>query len=138
MEFEPTEYVRKSFTVKAEEVTYANIEAVAKWCKGRLDTETTRVIGGNEIKLPVIKLQGQGEDRGKELVARLGCFVVYSKGRFRVYNEPQFYRAFEKQEPVTSETNEEDEKECNGSDECGICNPQITVEQDQTDEISVA
>jgi len=96
MEFEPTEYVRRSFNVKAEEVTYENIEAVAAWCKGRIDQEVTKVFGGGEVKLPVIKFPGQGEDRGKELVARLGYFVVYSKGRFRVYKEPQFHAAFEK------------------------------------------
>lgn len=109
MEFEPTEYARKPFNVKAEEVTYENIEAVSKWCKGRVDTEATRVIGGNEIKLPVIKFQGQGEDRGKELIARLGYFVVYSKGRFRVYKAPQFHAAFEK--PVVWESNDH-ESDC--------------------------
>jgi hypothetical protein len=96
MEFEPTEYARRPFNVKAEEVTYENIEAVATWCKGRIDSESTKVFGGGEVKLPVIKFPGQGEDRGKELVARLGYFVVYSKGRFRVYKAPQFHAAFEK------------------------------------------
>lgn len=97
MDFEPTEYVRKSFNVKAEEVTYENIEAVAEWCKGRVDSESTKILGGNEVKLPVVILAGQGEDKGKEIVARLGYFVVYSKGRFRVYKAPQFHASFEKQ-----------------------------------------
>lgn len=100
MDFEPTEYVRKSFNVKAEEVTYENIEAVAEWCKGRVDSESTKILGGNEVKLPVVILAGQGEDKGKEIVARLGYFVVYSKGRFRVYKAPQFHASFEKQVDV--------------------------------------
>lgn len=101
MEFEPTEYVRKSFTVKAVEVTYDNIEAVAAWCKGRIDQEATKVVGGNEVKLPVVKFPGQGEDKGRELMARLGYFIVYSKGRFRLYKAPQFHAAFEELEQVS-------------------------------------
>ena len=94
MEFEPTEFVRKSFTVKAVEVTFKNVEQIAEWCKGRVDTETTRILG-NETELPVVKFPGQGEDKGKELIARLGYFVVESKGRFRVYKAPQFWASFE-------------------------------------------
>lgn len=94
MEFEPTEFVRKSFTVKAVEVTFKNVEQIAEWCKGRVDAETTRILG-NETELPVVKFPGQGEDKGKELIARLGYFVVESKGRFRVYKAPQFWASFE-------------------------------------------
>lgn len=94
MEFEPTEFIRKSFTVKAVEVTFKNVEQIAEWCKGRVDTETTRILG-NETELPVVKFPGQGEDKGKELIARLGYFVVESKGRFRVYKAPQFWASFE-------------------------------------------
>lgn len=108
MEFEPTEFVRKSFTVKAVEVSYDNIEAVADWCRGKVDTETTKVLGGNEIKLPVIKFAGQGEDKGKELIARLGYFIVHSKGRFRVYKAPQFHAAFEEKVVWQSNDHESD------------------------------
>jgi hypothetical protein len=96
MELETTEYDRKTFTVNAVELTFKNVEQVAKWCKGTVDTETTRLLGGADTELPVIKVQGQGEDKGKTLVARLGYFVVESKGRFRVYKAPQFHAAFEK------------------------------------------
>lgn len=95
MEFEPTEFIRKSFAVKAVEVTFKNVEDVANWCKGRVDSETTRILG-NDTELPVVKFPGQGEDKGKELIARLGYFVVAdSKGRFRVYKAPQFWASFE-------------------------------------------
>lgn len=99
MELELTEYDRKTFTVNAVELTFKNVEQVAKWCKGTVDTETTRLLGGADAELPVIKVQGQGEDKGKTLVARLGCFVVESKGRFRVYKAPQFHAAFELSKP---------------------------------------
>lgn len=95
MDFVPTEYARKTFTVKAEEVTYENIEAVAQWCKGTMDTEKSRILGAGEVKLPVIKVAGTGEDKGKTLVARLGYFVVSVKGGFRVYKPTQFHAAFE-------------------------------------------
>lgn len=108
MEFEPTEFVRKSFTVKAVEVTFKNVEQIAEWCKGRVDTETTRILG-NETELPVVKFPGQGEDKGKELIARLGYFVVESKGRFRVYKAPQFWASFEQKVVL-----EEDSCDCDG------------------------
>jgi hypothetical protein len=114
MEFEPAEFVRKSFTVRAVEVKYDNIEDVAKWCNGRIDSETTRVVGGNEIKLPVIKVQGQGEDKGKELIARLGYFIVEQRKRFRVYKEPQFFAAFE-------EKIEDDDRITCDNPDCGPC-----------------
>jgi hypothetical protein len=97
MELELTEYERRTFTVTAVEVTYKNIEQLAAWCKGKLDVESSRVLGGaGEVDLPVIKLAGQGEDKGKELLARLGYFIVQSKNRFRVYKAPQFHAAFQK------------------------------------------
>lgn len=95
MELELVEYDRKTFTVKAVELTFKNVDVVAKWCKGKVSSETTRILGGADTELPVIKLQGQGEDRGKELTVRLGYFIVESKGRFRVYKAPQFWAAFE-------------------------------------------
>lgn len=110
MEFEPTEFIRKSFTVKAVEVTFKNVENVASWCKGRVDSETTRILG-NETELPVVKFPGQGEDKGKELVARLGYFVVVdSKGRFRVYKAPQFWASFEQAVPLEENLDREVEE----------------------------
>jgi hypothetical protein len=105
MELELREYNRKTFSVRAVEVTFQNVDELAKWSKGKVDSEQTRVLGGADIDLPVLKLQGQGEDRGKELVARLGNFIVESKGRFRVYKAPQFWAAFE--EKWTESTNPE-------------------------------
>lgn len=109
MEFEPTEFVRKSFTVKAVEVTFKNVEQIAEWCKGRVDAETTRILG-NETELPVVKFPGQGEDKGKELIARLGYFVVESKGRFRVYKAPQFWASFEQAVPLEENLDREVEE----------------------------
>lgn len=97
MELEFEEYDRRTFTVKAIEVTYKNIEALAEKCGGKLDVETSRVLNGaGEVELPVIKLQGFGENKGSLVTARLGYFVVENRGRFSVYKPPQFQAAFEK------------------------------------------
>jgi len=113
MEFQPTEYVRKPFGVKAEEITYENIEAIAEWCKGRVDNETSRILGAGEVKLPVVKIDGTGEDAGRELVARLGYFIVQFGKRFRVYKPAQFRAAFdpkpEETEGASIKTYETDE-----------------------------
>lgn len=94
MAFEPTEFERRPFAVQAAEISYDNIDDVAKWCKGEVDFEITRVMGG-EVKLPIIKLAGEKEDKGKTLVARLGYYVVKSKNRFLVYKAPQFNASFQ-------------------------------------------
>lgn len=88
------EYIRKPFTVRAVEVTFKNIEQVAEWCKGTVEEQVSKMMG-SEIKLPVIKIQGQGDNRGKEFTAALGCYVVELKGAFRVYKQAQFFQSFE-------------------------------------------
>lgn len=90
-----TEFIRKSFTVEAVEVTFENYEQVAEWCKGTVDLQSTKMMG-TETKLPVIKLAGTGELRGKEVTATLGCYVVKFKESFRVYKSTSFFTAFEK------------------------------------------
>lgn len=103
MEFEPVEYVRKSFSVRAHEVTFQNVDKIAKWCNGTVGSELTRVLGGAEVELPIVKFPGQGADKGKELVAKLGNYVVQFKNRFQVYKEPQFFATFEQAVPLQEE-----------------------------------
>jgi hypothetical protein len=114
MEFEPTEYVRKVFTVRAHEVTFQNVDKVAKWCNGKTSSEPTRVLGGAEVHLPIVVFPGQGADKGKELVAKLGNYVVQFKNRFQVYKEPQFFATFEQKVVLQ-------EEEPHGVDENGEC-----------------
>lgn len=101
------EYIRKPFTVTAVEVTLENINEVAEWCKGTVVMETVRMLG-TETKLPVIKLKGQGDSRGKEFSATLGCYVVELKGAFRIYKQVQFFQSFE-QKVVLQEDKADDE-----------------------------
>lgn len=92
---ELTEYARKTFTVKAVKVNFENIKEVAEWCGGTLDTQTTKMLG-TKTELPVIKVKGVGENRDKEFVATLGCYVVELNGSYRVYKEQRFFEFFEK------------------------------------------
>lgn len=91
---ELTEYARKTFTVKAVKVNFENIKEVAEWCGGALDTQTTKMLG-TKTELPVIKVKGVGENRDKEFVATLGCYVVELNGSYRVYKEQRFFEFFE-------------------------------------------
>jgi len=99
MELEFKDYDRKPFSVRAVEVTYKNIEQIAELTNGTMDTKTTRLIGA-ETELPIVRIQGQGDDKGKEFVAELGCFVVELRGRFRVYKPAQFRAVFEEHQEL--------------------------------------
>lgn len=103
MELELNEYDRRPFTVIAVEVTLSNIEQVAEWCNGTLDTESTKLQGMNTtIDLPVIRLKGQGRDKERTFTVMVGCYVVNHKGNFRMYKPTQFREMFiAKKKPVT-------------------------------------
>ena len=91
---ETTQYTRKPFPVSAVQVTLQNIDQVAEWCHGSVELVNTRMLG-TETPLPVIKIQGQGDNRGKTFTAALGCYVVEQKGSFRVYKPAQFDASFD-------------------------------------------
>lgn len=99
MELEFKDYDRKPFSVRAVEVTYKNIEQIAELTNGTMDTKTTRLIGA-ETELPIVRIQGQGDDKGKEFVAELGCFLVELRGRFRVYKPAQFRSVFQEHQEL--------------------------------------
>ena len=88
------QYTRKTFPVNVAQVTLQNIDEVAEWCKGTIEYVPTKMLGAL-TDLPVIKIQGQGENRGKEVTAQLGCYIVEHKGSFRVYKPAQFEASFD-------------------------------------------
>jgi hypothetical protein len=101
LELDLQEYDRVAFSVKAVEVTFANIYKVAEWCGGEIETQTTRLLG-TDTELPVIRIKGsQGDNQGRDFIATLGCYVVELKGNYRVYKSTQFFKAFEKKEKPT-------------------------------------
>lgn len=99
---ETKQYTRKPFPVAAVQVTLQNIEEVAEWCKGTIEQVPTKMMG-TTTDLPVIRLKGQGENRGKDFVAALGCWVVELKGSFRSYKPAQFEASFEELTPWETE-----------------------------------
>jgi hypothetical protein len=105
------EYTRKTFPVKAIEVTLENIEEVAEWCKGTIEKVPTKMMGA-EAMLPVINIAGQGVNQGQTFVASLGCFVVGLGGNFRVYKPIRFAADFNevvKEKPIELVAPSEDE-----------------------------
>ena len=88
------QYTRKPFPVAAVQVTLQNIDEIAEWCKGTIEQVSTKMLGTMTF-LPAVKIQGQGENRGKEFTATLGCWVVEHKGSYRVYKPAQFEATFD-------------------------------------------
>lgn len=88
-------YDRKPFSVMAVQVTFENVYDVAKWCKGTIVEQKTKMLGV-DTAIPSIQVEGQGDTRGKSFVATLGCYVVELKGSFRVYKPASFTSTFQK------------------------------------------
>ena len=89
------EYDRKPFSVKAVQVNFENVHEVAEWCKGTIIKQKAKMLGV-ETDVPAVRIEGQGDNRGKSFIATLGCYVVELKGSFRVYKPAQFEASFEK------------------------------------------
>jgi hypothetical protein len=101
-------YDRKPFSVKAVQVNFENVYEVAEWCKGTVIKQKTKMLGV-QTDVPAVKVEGQGDNRGKSFIATLGCYVVELKGSFRVYKPAQFDSSFEK--PVEIEHLIKDDKD---------------------------
>lgn len=91
---ETQQAVRKAFPVKVVQVTLQNIEEVAAWCKGTVELRDTRMMG-TITQLPVVVIQGMGDNRDKTFEAALGCWVVELRGSFRSYKPIQFEGSFD-------------------------------------------
>jgi hypothetical protein len=88
------QFTRKPFPVNAVQVGLDNVHELAEWCGGKVEMKATKMMG-TTTDLPVIILEGQGENRGKIFEAALGCWVVELKGSFRVYKPAQFEASFD-------------------------------------------
>lgn len=79
-------FVRRSFTVRGEQVTAENINELAEWCGG-----TVLGIGtGNEhIKVDVKRPLNE-----KQTQAHVGDWVLSTKKGFKVYNDRAFHANF--------------------------------------------
>lgn len=92
---------RRPFSVMAVQVSFTNFQEVAEWCKGSVVMQKAKMLGV-ETEVPAVRVEGQGDNRGKSFVASLGCYIVELKGSFRVYKPAQFESSFVKVDPLTS------------------------------------
>lgn len=99
IEFE--QYDRTPFSVNAKQITLGNIEELAQICGGTIEERDAKMLGA-VVKLPVIRVKGTGDNRGKTFEATLGCWIVELKGSYRVYKEGQFKASFVKK-PVPTD-----------------------------------
>lgn len=92
MSIEASTFVRKPFNVSAVRVTAGNLNQVAEWCKGELDSQNAK---------PFIKLAGNKDNRHKQ--AFIGDWVVFNGKFFQFYSDRAFNATFEAEEVVAEE-----------------------------------
>lgn len=96
-------YDRRPFSVEAVQVNFENVHEVAKWCKGDVIKQKTKMLG-IDTDVPAVRFEGQGDNRGKSFVATLGCYIVELKGNFRVYKPAAFDATFQLAKQLIGET----------------------------------
>lgn len=95
--FKPDTYARKSFPVEAVQISSANMERVAKWCGGVVESERR---GSRTIKFIKVEVTRATNERQKR--AYVGdwvlCFTRHEKKNFKCYTPQAFDNDFEKSE----------------------------------------
>ena len=79
------QFVRKSFPVEAVRVTAENIEEVAQWCDGDVQTENNQ---------PFIKVRVQNPLNDRQTKAYFGDWVLYAGKGYKVYKDAAFNKSF--------------------------------------------
>ena len=85
-------FARKPFYVDAVRVTESNMEEVAKWCQG--DIQSNEV--GKFISVQVFRPMGE-----RQTQAFVGDWVLYAGSGFKIYTPKAFDKAFEKVKTLT-------------------------------------
>lgn len=132
-------YDRRPFSVLAVQVNFENIHEVAEWCKGTITKHKTKMVGV-EAEVPAIRVEGQGDSRGKSFLATLGCYVVELKGSFRVYKPAQFDTSFQPAAEQLMEKLREAEVKTQAETEClddgSCCDDNSSVDGQETVQIA--
>lgn len=89
-------YGRKSFTVEAVKVTRENMEEVAAWCGGQIQTVTENGREKSFIKVEVKRALNENQTQ-----AFCGDWVLKSDSGFKKYSHRAFVQSFEKQNLYT-------------------------------------
>lgn len=83
---ETAKYARKPFDVDAVQVTAENMDAVAKWCQGEVQTDGDQKF----IKVRVARVLNERQTK-----AYVGDWVLYAGAGYKVYTEKAFKKSFD-------------------------------------------
>ncbi len=100
-----SKFVRKPFYVDGVQVTSANIDEVAAWCKGEVrtsgkgdpDIETIQDPTTPKTRVPekYIKVNVQRPLNDRQTMAFVGDWILYAGTGFKVYTPMAFQKSFE-------------------------------------------
>lgn len=97
MKLQLEEYTRKPFSIKAVQVTDENMEAVAEWCKGKIETTDSKIAEGLGKEPEVyIKARVQQPMNDRQTKAFPGDWVLYMNNGYKIYSDKSFRRSFDK------------------------------------------
>lgn len=106
-------FTRKTFSVRAIQVTAQNMYDVALWCDGRY------VIAQNSAQRPYIEVV-IAKSNGRDILARAyeGCWItrlVSGEAYFKVYKDKSFAQAFDERVDLFDQVNALVEKAMGGT-----------------------
>lgn len=96
---ETEKYLRKPFEVEAVQVTAANIDEVAQWCKGEVKEQNTN----KYIKVEVARTINE-----RQTMAFISDWILFAGTGYKVYTAKAFARHFTKVEDQNSTDNVEE------------------------------
>lgn len=85
-------FVRKPFEVEAAQVTAENLEEVAAWCRGTVNTDGP---GGTEPGDAYVKVTVARALNERQTKAFVGDWVLQAGNGFKVYTSKAFNKSFE-------------------------------------------
>lgn len=94
-------YVRKPFLADAIQVTAENMEELAQWCGGSIQTEKR---GHGKPDARYIKVDVKSPLNDRQTKAYGDDWLVFSKGGFKVYTNRAFHACFEDYVPPVPQT----------------------------------
>src|SRR5688500_5754916 len=86
-------FLRRPFEVNAVQVTPQNAAEIAEWCGGTVG-EADYKLAGFVCKMGTVLVPGNGPNKGRNIEARIGSYVLELDGKFRVLRKQQFHEMF--------------------------------------------
>lgn len=92
MKITTTRYIRKPLYVDAVRVTAENLEAVAEWCDGTIETVAD---GSKDDGKQYIKVRVHNPMNPKQTKAFVGDWVLYAEKGYKIYTNRAFIAVFD-------------------------------------------